>query len=79
MVDQLRLLEPDRSAHPDRSAGPDRSARPDRREAKSRYRELRGAGGDPWSLDERTCSVGMRGIEAARRALAEAVARASAA
>ncbi|HET9072580.1 MAG TPA: hypothetical protein VFN60_11760 [Acidimicrobiales bacterium] len=45
----------------------------------SRYRQLVGAGDDPWLLDEHTRSVGLRGVEAARRALAEAVARTSAA
>jgi hypothetical protein len=68
MAIQLRLLDPDEVTSPRGAATP---AAP-----------LADAGLDvvrPWTPEQRTCEIGRRGVEQARRALAAAVARSSAA
>lgn len=72
-----RSRRPDPAGPAPEHAGTGRAAA--RPRPASRYRQLVSAGDDPWLLDEHTRSVGLRGVEAARRALADAVARTSAA
>ena len=64
MVIQLRLLDPDEATSPRGAA----TSAP-----------LLADAVHPWTPDQRTCEIGRRGVEQARRALAAAVARSSAA